>query len=148
MSEKQQDRSFALQETKVYRFNLAYRLYHFAVGAVALVGAALCYHFVVLSVVLALFGAFMLSRLLLTKVIVDQYSVVLKGMFSEGSLQRSSITAIERKHTGKSNFLILWGNLDAKENLTIADVFAFDKAWDDWLSTFRDLSDDKPLSLF
>jgi len=106
------------------------------------------YHFLVLSVVLALFGAFMVSRLIFTKVIVNQYSVVLKGMFSEGSLQRSSITAIERKHTGRSNFLILWGNLDEKENLTIADVFAFDKAWDDWLSTFRDLSHDKPLSLF
>jgi hypothetical protein len=148
MSEKQQERSFALQETKVYRFNLAYRLYHCATGAAALVCAAWWYHFLVLSVVLALFGAFMVSRLIFTKVIVNQYSVVLKGMFSEGSLQRSSITAIERKHTGRSNFLILWGNLDEKENLTIADVFAFDKAWDDWLSTFRDLSHDKPLSLF
>jgi hypothetical protein len=148
MDEKQQESWFASGETKVYRLNLAYRLYHFAVGGAALIGAALCYHFLALSVVLVLFGAFMISRPLLAKVIVDQYSVTLKSMFSENSLRRASITAIERKHTGKGNLLILWGNLDEKENLTIADVFAFDDAWDDWLRTFRDLSDDKPLSLF
>jgi hypothetical protein len=140
--------SFASTEIKIYRLNFAYRLYHFAVGAAALVGAVLCYHFLVLSLVLTLFGAFMIFRPLLAKVTVDQYSVTLKGMFSENSLQRSSITAIERKHTGKANLLILWASLDEKENLTIADIFAFDEAWDNWLSGFRDLSDDKPLSLF
>jgi hypothetical protein len=91
----------------------------------------------------------MISRPFILAVSVDQLSVTFKGMFSAHSLQRSSITAIERQHRGRSNFLILWGNLDEKEFLRIpADLFAFDDAWDDWLSTYRDLSDDKPLSLF
>ena len=35
------------------------------------------------------------------------------------------------------------------EDLTIeVNLFAFDQAWDDWLSTYRDISSDKPLSLF
>ena len=80
---------------------------------------------------------------------VDQYSVTLKGMFSERSLPRSAITAIETRHTGKGALLILWGNFEEKEELTIpANLFAFDEAWHDWLSTYRDLSNDKPLSLF
>lgn len=148
MNKIQRESSFASGETKVYRLNLVYRVYHFAVGAASLIGAALCFHFLILSVLLALFGAFMISRPLLARVTVDQFSVTLKGVFSESSLLRSSITAVERKHTGKSNLLILWGNLDEKQNLAIADIFAFDEAWEDWLSTFRDLSEDKPLSLF
>jgi hypothetical protein len=37
---------------------------------------------------------------------------------------------------------------DEKECLVIPDIFGFDDDWDDWLSTYRDLSDDKPISLF
>lgn len=140
--------SFASGETKVYRLNLAYRLYHFAVGTAALVGAAMVYHFLILSVVLALFGVFMISRPLVMEVSVDQYSVRFKSVFSENSLQRSSITAVETKHTGKGDILILWGNIDEKESLAIPDLFAFDDDWHNWLSTYRDLSDDKPISLF
>jgi hypothetical protein len=140
--------SFASGETKVYRLNLAYRLYHFAVGTAALVGAVMVYHFLILLVVLALFGVFMISRPLVMAVTVDQYSVTFKSTFSENSLQRSSITAVETKHTGKGNILILWGDIDEKESLAIPDLFAFDDDWDNWLSTYRDLSDDKPINLF
>jgi hypothetical protein len=140
--------SFASGETKVYRLNLVYRLYHFAVGAAALVGAVMVYDFLILSVVLALFGVFMISRPLVMAVIVDQYSVRFKNVFSENSLQRSSITAVETKHTGKGKILILWGNIDEKESLAIPGLFAFDDDWDNWISTYRDLSDDKPISLF
>ena len=105
------------------------------------------YHFLILSVVLALFGVFMISRPLVMAVTVDQYSVRFKSVFSENSLQRSSITAVETKHTGKGDILILWGNIDEKESLAIPDLFAFDDDWDNWLSTYRDLSDDKPISL-
>jgi hypothetical protein len=139
--------SFALG-TKVYRLNWAYRLYHFAAGVTTFVGAIMVHHFWILSVVLVLFSMFMIARALAMAVTVDQFSVTSKGLFSKNSLQRSSITAIERQHTGKGNCLILWGNLDEKESLTIPDIFAFDDAWDDWLSTYKDLSDDKPLSLF
>lgn len=140
--------SFASGETRVYRLNLAYRLYHFAVGAAAFVGAIVVYRFLILSVALGLFAVFMISRALVMAVTVDPLSVTFKGLFSENSVQRASITAVERKHTGKANYVILWGNLDEKERLSIPDLFAFDEAWDDWLSTYRDLSDDKPLSLF
>ena len=140
--------SFASGKTKVYRLNWAYRLYHFAVGAAALVGAVMAYHFLILSVVLALFSIFMISRALVMAVTVDPFSVTFKGLFSENSLQRSSITAVETKHTGKGDILILWGNIDEKESLAIPDLFAFDEDWDSWLSTYRDLSDDKPISLF
>ncbi len=109
--------ALASGETKVYRLNLAYRLYHFAVGTAALVGAVMVLHFLVLSVVLALFGVFMISRPLVMAVTVDQYSVTFKSTFSENSLQRSSITAVETKHTGKGNILILWGDIDKKESL-------------------------------
>lgn len=140
--------SFASGETRIYRLNLAYRLYHFAVGAAAFAGAIVVYRFLILSVALGLFAVFMISRALVMAVTVDPLSVTFKGLFSENSLQRASITAVEREHTGKANYVILWGNLDEKEHLSIPDLFAFDEAWDDWLSTYRDLSDDKPLSLF
>jgi hypothetical protein len=142
-----EDLSFASEQTKVYRMNLAYRIYHFVVGAAFLVCAALCYPYLFLSVLPALFSAFMITRPLLAAVIVDEYSVTVKSTFSARSLQRSSITAIERLHTGKENFLVLWSDPD-KEGLKIGDIFAFDEAWYAWLSTYRDLSDDKPLSLF
>jgi hypothetical protein len=91
----------------------------------------------------------MISRPLVTVVTVDQYSVTLKGMFSEHSLQRSSITAVETVSTGKGPLLILRGNIDEKESLSIGvNLFAFDRAWDEWLSAYRDLSDNKPLGLF
>jgi hypothetical protein len=146
--ESMSESSLASGGTKVYRLNLVYRLYHFAFGAAALVGAVLVYDFLVLSVVLALFGVFMISRPLVMAVTVDQYSVRFKSLFSERSLRRSSITAVETKHTGKGNILILWGNIDEKESLAIPDLFAFDNDWKNWLSTFKDLSDNKPISLF
>lgn len=139
--------SFAI-ETKVYRLNWVYRTYHLAAGAAALAGAIVVHDFWILSVVLVLFSMFMIARPFAMAIIVDQFSVTFNGLFSENSLRRSSITAIERRHTGRSNYLILWGNLDEKESLTIPDIFAFDDAWDDWLSAYRDLSDDKPLTLF
>ena len=140
--------SFASQKIKVYRFNWAYRLYHFGVGAAAIVGAVLCREFMVLAIGLTLFSVFMIARPLVMAVIVDQSSVTFKGMFSTDSLERSSITAVQTQHTGKGDILILWGNIDEKENLAIPDLFGFDDDWDDWWSTYRDLSDDKPISLF
>jgi hypothetical protein len=139
--------SFASEETKVYRLNLVYRVYHFVVGIAALVGAVWCYHFLILSAPLALFSVFMIVRPLVMKVTVDQYSVTVKGMFRESSMQRPSITAFERIHTGRDNYLMLRGN-DEGESLMIPDMFGFDEAWEDWLNTYRDLSDDKPISLF
>jgi hypothetical protein len=142
------DSSFATTEVKVYRFSRVYRLYHFAVGAAALVGAVKCYSFLILAVVLALFSMFMIARPLVMAVTVDQFSVTFKAMFSENSLQRSSITAVETIHTGRGDILRLWGNTDEKERLDIPGLFSFDDAWDNWWSTYRDLSDDKPISLF
>jgi hypothetical protein len=141
--------SFASSERKVYRFNWFYRWYHFIMGAVFIGAAVALHHFLILSIGAALFSGFMISRPLVTVVTVDQYSVTLKGMFSEHSLQRSSITAVETVSTGKGPLLILRGNIEEKESLTIGvNLFAFDQAWDDWLSTYRELSDNKPLSLF
>jgi hypothetical protein len=140
--------SFASVEPKVYRFSRMYQVYHFGVGAAALVGAVLCFDFFVLAAVLALFGAFMIARPLLMKVTVDQTYVALKGMNSEDSLQRSSITAVETKHRGRTPNLILWGNVDENESLVIPDIFGFDDEWDDWWAGYRDLSDHKPISLF
>lgn len=139
--------SFASLQTKVYRLNLPYRVYHFVVGIAALVGAVLSYHFLILSAVLILFSVFMIARPLVLKVTVDQSSVTVKGMFKESSLQRSAITAFERIHTGKDNYVMLRGT-DGSESLMIPNMFAFDEGWEEWLSTYRDLSDDKPLSLF
>src|SRR5262249_31233371 len=124
--------SFASGETKVYRFNRFYRLYHFGVGAAAFVGAVMVYDFRILSVVLALFAIFMICRPLILAVKLDQFSVTVKGLLSEKSLQRSSITAVETRSTGKGSYLILWGNIDRKESLTVPNLFAFDQAWDDW----------------
>jgi hypothetical protein len=43
----------------------------------------------------------------------------------------------------------LWGNIDEKEKQRIpANLFAFDEDWTNWLGSYRDLSDDKPISLF
>jgi hypothetical protein len=116
---------------KVYRFNWAYKLYHFGVGALAFVGAILCHDFLFLAAVLVLFSIFMISRPLVMAVTVDQYSVTFKGMFSSNSLLRSSITAVETQHTGKNPSLILWGNIDEKECLVFPDIFGFDDDWDD-----------------
>lgn len=140
--------SFASQELKVYRFNWAYKIYHFGVGTVAFVGAILCHDFLLLAIVLVLFSIFMISRPLVMEVTVDQYSVTFKRTFSEDSIQRSSITAVETKHTGREDIFILWGSIDEKESLEIPNLFGFDDDWNDWWNTFRDLSDDKPLSLF
>lgn len=148
------DSSFASTEKKVYRFNSLYRWYHFIVGAVFLVVAvllAILTHngLLIFSIPIALFSVFMVARPLTSAVTVDQYSVTSKDMFSERSLPRSSITAIERVHTGKGTLLVLRGNVEEKEELVIPlDLFAFDAAWDNWLSTYRDLSSDTPLSLF
>ena len=141
--------SFASSEKKIYRFNSLYRWYHFTVGVVFLVAPVLEHSPLIFSIPLALFSTFMIVRPLTSAVIVDQYSVTLKTMFSERSLQRSSITSIERirMNIGNGTSLILRGS--AEEKLAIpVDLFAFDEAWDDWLSTYRDLSSDKPLSLF
>jgi hypothetical protein len=141
--------SFASSERKVYRFNRFYRWYHFFIGAVFLGAAVAFHHFLIVSIVAALFSGFMISRPLVAAVTVDQHSVTLKGMFSEHSLRRSSITAVETVSTGKGPLLILRGNIDEEESLAIGvNLFAFDQAWDEWLSTCRDLSDNKPLSLF
>ena len=141
--------SFASSERKVYRFNLFYQWYHFVVGAVFLGVAVAVHDFLILSIGIALFAVFMISRPLLESVIVDQYSVTVKGIFRENSVQRSSITAIETVSIGKGPLLMLWTNVDQKKGLAIAvNLFAFDEEWDEWLSSYRDLSDSKPLSLF
>jgi hypothetical protein len=141
--------SFASSEKKVYRFNSLYRWYHFVVGAVFLVVAVMIHELWVFSIAIALFSAFMIARPLRSAVIVDQYSVTSKGMFSEHSLPRASITAIRRVNAGKGTLLIFCTNVEATEGLSIAlNVFAFDQAWADWLSTLRDLSSDKPIGLF
>jgi hypothetical protein len=139
--------SFASEETKVYRLSSVYRIYHFAIGIAAVVGAVWCYHFLVLSAVLTLFAVFMIARPLVMKVTVDQYSVTVNGMFSESSIQRSSITAFERIHAGKDNYLMLRDD-DESESLMIPGMFGFDEEWEEWLNAYRDVSDDKPISLF
>jgi len=139
--------SFALSEKKVYRFNSLYRWYHFVIGAAFLVAAVLMRDLWIFSIPFVLLSVFMVARPLTTAVIVDQDSVTLKRMFSENSLPRSSITTIERVNSGKGTFLRLRGNVEAELSIPVF-LFAFDEAWDDWLSTYRDLSSDKPLSLF
>jgi hypothetical protein len=141
--------SFASSEERVYRLNSLYWWYHLVIGAVFLVVSALARDLWFISIPIALFAAFMVARPFTTAVIVDQHSVTLKRMFSKNSLLRSSITAIERVPTGKGTLLVLWGNIEEKEQLAIAvNLFAFDEAWDDWLKSYRDISGDKPLSLF
>jgi hypothetical protein len=149
--------SFASSEIKVYRFNRLYRWYHFIVGVIFLVIAVLAAvqavqtdsGFMIFSIPMALLSAFMIARPLATAVIVDQQSVTLKTMFSKSSLPRSSITAIERVATGRGTLLLLRGNVEKEEELSIPIIlFCFDEDWDDWLNTYRDLSGDKPLSLF
>ena len=141
--------SFASLEERVYRLNSLYRWYHLVAGAVFLVVAVLIRDLWFISIPIALFAAFMVARPFATAVIVDQHSVTLKRMFSKNSLLRSSITAIERVPTGRGTLLVFWGNIEEKEQLAIAvNVFAFDEAWDDWLKSYRDISGDKPLSLF
>src|SRR5579862_8778899 len=135
--------SFALSETKVYRFNSLYRWYHFVAGSGFLLAAVLARDLWIFSIPIALLSVFMLARPLTTAVIVDQYSITLKSMFSENPLPRSSITAIERVNIGKGTLLTLWGNAKEKERLSVSvNLFAFDEAWDEWLSTYRDLSSD------
>lgn len=141
--------SFASSERKIYRFNRLYRWYHLIVGVLFLGVAVASHTFLILSIGAVLFSGFMIARPLVTAVTIDQYSVTLKGMFSEHSLQRSSITAVETVSTGRGPSLILRGNPDGKESLSIGvNLFAFDEAWDEWLRNYRDLSDNKPLSLF
>ncbi len=153
-SNRMNNSSFASSGNKVYRFNRLYCWYHFIVGVVFLVVAvlvAVLTHngLLIFSILIAVFSVFMIARPLTSAVIVDQYSVTSKGMFSESSLPRSSITAIERIATGKGILLILRGNVEKKEELAIpVNLFSFDEDWDNWLSTYTDLSSDKPLSLF
>jgi hypothetical protein len=52
MNEKENESSFAFGEVRVYRLNRFYRVYHFVVGAAALVGAVLAHHFFILSMLL------------------------------------------------------------------------------------------------
>lgn len=140
--------SFATPEIKIYKLNRIYQLYHFAVGVAALAIAATCFSFFILALAAVLFSAFMIARPLIMAVVVDQFSITFKGMFSQNSLLRSSVTAVEVIDTGKGNILRLWGNIDEKEKLDISDLFSFDEAWDDWWNSFRDLSADKPIRLF
>jgi hypothetical protein len=144
--------SFASLEVRVYRLNWFWRIYHFAFGGAFMIGAVMLGAVmrpddpaILIAVGIALFSVFMISRPLIMAVTVDQSSVTFRGTFSARSLQRSSITAVETK-SGKSSFLILWGNtIDGNERLEIPMIFAFDEAWDSWLRAYRDL--DKPLSL-
>ena len=139
------DSSFPTQGTKIYRLSSVYRVYHFTVGIAALVVAIWCYRLPIAPLVLALFGIFMIARPLALKVTVDQDSVTLNGVFRQRSIQRSSIEEFERVHAGRDNYLLLRGS--AGESLMIPDLFAFDEAWDDWLSTYKDVSDNKLISL-
>ncbi len=143
MNEKHHGFPFPSGKTKVYRFNRAYRVYHFVAGTAALVGGILFPPFLIL---LAPFSAFMIARPLVEAVRVDQISVTHKGFISERSIPRSSITAVERIVAGRSHSLVLWGNADQKE-LVIPDLFAFDEDWDSWWRSYRDLSASKPISL-
>lgn len=147
MNEKQNEPSFPSGGIKVYRFNRLYRVYHFVVGAAALVGAVLVHPVFILSILSVLFSVLMISRPLVMAVTVDQSSVTYKGLFSEKSIRRSSITAVETKSVGR-RCLILWGDIDQKEELVIPDLFAWDEGWDHWWSNYSDLSDNKPISLF
>jgi hypothetical protein len=147
VNEKQDESSFPSGGIKVYRFNRLYRVYHFVVGAVALVGAVLVYPIFIFSILLILFSVFMISRPLVMTVTVDQSSVTYKGLFSEKSMRRSSITAVEARG-GRARCVILWADIDQKEALVIPDLFAWDEGWDHWWSNYRDLSDNKPISLF
>ncbi len=140
--------SFAPAETRVYRFNRVYRLYHLAAGAAFFVVALTLYRLPPVAFVLALFALFMIARPFVSAVTVDPFSVTYRGTFSAKSIQRSAITAVETKSTGRGSVLILWGNYEKKERLAIPAIFGFDDAWNDWLSSYRDLSGDKPLSLF
>jgi hypothetical protein len=135
---------FASSEKKVYRFNLFYRWYHFITGGVFLCVAVATHDFRVLSIGAALFSVFMIYRPLATAVAIDPLSVTLKTMFSARPVPRSSIAAIETV-TGKGSWVIFRAT-DGKELLRIrVDMFSFDQAWDEWLSTYRNLND---LSLF
>jgi hypothetical protein len=133
-------------EPKVYRYNRTWQLYHFGIGTLALILAAVLYRAWLLSAVVALFAVFMIARPLIARVILDIDEIIVKGMFGENSLQRSCITSYERVHTGKANYVVLRGGGE-DEVLEIPDMFRFDGAWDDWLKTLRDVSDDKPLSI-
>ena len=139
--------SFASAETKVYRLNRFYQLYHCGLGAAALVTAFKVSDFLALSVIAALFGVFMIARPLVMKVTVDQDCVTLWTMISRHSLARSSITAVETKHSGKGSLFVFWGDVSKKESLTIPDLFRFDDEWNRWWSSYRDLSDDRPISI-
>jgi hypothetical protein len=139
--------SSASWEKKVYRFNGIYRWYHFITGAVFLGFAGAVHEFWVLSIVIALFAGFMILRPIATSLTLDQNSITLKTTFSEHSLERSSIASIERVNTGKGGLLRLRA-IDGSEMNIGVGLFAFDEAWNEWLSTYTDLSDDKPLTLF
>lgn len=139
--------SFASAETKVYRLHPIYQVYHYGVGVAALFTAVKVSDFLVLSVIAALFGAYGFARPLVTKVTVDQGYVTFQGMFSKNSLARSSIAAVETKHTGKGSLLVFWGDTGKEERLTIPAIFRFDDEWDQWWSSYRNLSDDKPLNI-
>ena len=80
-------------------------MYHVAVGAAALVGTVMVCQSLVLSVVLSPFGAFIISRPLNMAITIEIYPVRFEGVFSENSLQRSSITAVEIEYTGKGTIL-------------------------------------------
>jgi hypothetical protein len=135
---------FASSEKKVYRFNLFYRWCHFITGGVFLCVAVATHDLWVLSIGAALFSAFMIYRPLATAVAIDPLSVTLKTIFSERSVPRFSIAATEIV-VGKGCWLIFRA-IDGKELLRIrVDIFSFDQAWDEWLSTYKNLND---LSLF
>lgn len=135
--------SFVSSGKKVYRFNVLCRWYHFIFGAVVLVTAVVKNTPLIFLIPILLLSAFIIARPFTSAAIVDPYSVTVKTIFSERLLQRSSIIATDEV-TGS----LLKLKSDPGD-LTISDsAFAFDEAWDDWLSTYMDLSSDKPLSLF
>jgi hypothetical protein len=144
MANQHGERPICFLEKKVYRFNLFYRWYHFITGGVFLCGAVAAHDLWVLSIGAALFSAFMIYRPLVTALAIDPLSVTLKTMFSERSVPRSSIAAIETV-TGKGSWVIFRA-IDGKELLRIrVDLFSFDLEWDEWLTTYKNLND---LSLF
>lgn len=139
--------SFPMEGTKVYRLSTVYRVYHFTVGSAALLGAVWGYRLPIASFMLALFGISMIARPLALKVIVDHDIVTVKGIFRQRSIRRSSIDEFERVHAGRDNYLLLRASTTG-ESLMVPDLFAFDDDWDDWLRNYRDVSEDKPISLF
>lgn len=75
-------------------------------------------------------------------VIFDQESVIVRGVFFTQSIRRSSVSSylVDPGSRNEASAIRLISNSPGESNLDVPKLYAFDDAWQKWISSLSDLT--------